>query len=183
MTVRRLPLAVGALAMLAGGVLAVTGEPTLSPGSRTLPFALAVLVGGTVAALSVLVRSTEGPETEPLPEPGSSANARIPGERVDQRLAGASWREGETRAALADRIERTAVTTLARTERWTPAEARERLRDGTWTDDERAAALLSDGDDPPSVGDHVRALATGESPFQRRADRAMAELHDRVDDG
>lgn len=182
MTVRRLPLAVGVLAMLAGLVLVVSGGPARSPGPRTLPFAVAVLVGGAIAVISVLARSAEGPTTEPLPDPGTTANARIPGERVDERLAGVSWREGETRAELADRIERTAVATLGQTEGWTPAQARERLRDGTWTDDERAAALLSDGEDPPSVGDHVRALATGETPFQRRADRAVAELHGRVND-
>ncbi|SFR88083.1 hypothetical protein SAMN05216559_0443 [Halomicrobium zhouii] len=183
MRVHRLPLAVGVLATFAGLGLVVTGGPAPSPGPRTLPFAMAVLAGGAIAALSVLVRSAEGPTTEPLPDPGTTANARIPGERVDERLAGVSWREGETRAELADRIERAAVATLVRTEGWTPAEARERLRDGTWTDDERAAALLSDGEDQPSVSDHVRALATGETPFQRRADHAVAELHRRVVDG
>jgi len=182
-TVRRLPLAVGALALLAGGALGVTGGLDFSTGPPTLPFALAVLAGGAVALVSVLGRSAEGPTTEPMPDPGTNPKARIPGEQLDRRLADVSWREGETRTELADRIERAAVATLVRSEGWTPADARERLRDGTWTDDERAAALLSDGAAPPSVGDHVRALATGETPFQRRADRAVAALSDRVDDG
>lgn len=183
MTVRRAPLVVGAVAMLAGVVLVVADGPVLSPGPSTLPFAFAVLVGGAVAVISLLVRSAEGPATEPLPHPGATANARIPGERVDQRLADTSWRETEARAELADRIERVAVATLARTEGIPPAAARDRLRDGTWTYDERAAALLSEGEDSLSVGDHVRALATSETPFQRRAERAVVELHDRAVDG
>lgn len=176
MSLRRVPVVVGALSLAAGVVVAIAGAPSLPAWARTLPFVLAVVAGGVVAALGLLVRSAEGPETEPLPDPSEGANARVPGAAVDRTLAGVSWRESTERAALADRVERVAVATLTAETGCSPATAREQIADGSWTDDDRAAALLADGRSSPGLDDHLLALVTGETPFQRDAARAVAAL-------
>lgn len=179
---RRLPLVAGILALGAGTALALDGGSTLPTVDGTLPFVVAVLVGGAVAVSGLLARTADGPSSEPLPEPGAAATARVPGGTVDRRLAALSGRDAEERAELEARIERAAVATLARTAECSPEVARDRLAEGTWTDDGRAAALFTDEERSPSLREHLRALATGETPVQRDAARAVAELSRRAGD-
>lgn len=182
MTVRRLPLAVGVVALLAGTAVAVGLAPPLPPVAESLLFVAVVLVGGLVAARAVLTRASEGPESDPLPAPNHTADARVPGEAIDRR-PGRIASDADAREELRDRIEAVAVATVARTEGCSPADAREQLAAGTWTDDERAAAFFIEDPPSPTVAQRVRSLVRGESVAQRRAAHAIDELHDRRDEG
>lgn len=178
MSVRRLPLAVGLLALLAGAAMVLGLLPTLPEEARSLPFVVVVLAGALLGAAATFTRAETGPRSEPLPAPERAADAGTPGAAIDRRLARIES-DDEARAALEERLEAIAVATITRTEGCSPTEARDRLADGTWTDDERAAAFFATDPPAPAIGDHLRSLATGVTPTRRRATHAIDELHER----
>lgn len=178
MRVRRLPLAVGVLALLAGTAVALGLAPPLPSAAESVLFVAVVLVGGLAAARAVLTRAGEGPESDPLPSPSRTVDAGIPGDAIDRGL-GRIASDPDAREELRERIEAIAVATVARTEGCSPAVARERLAAGTWTDDERAAAFFIEDPPSPSMGQRVRSFVRGESVARRRAAHAIDELHER----
>lgn len=182
MTVRRLPLAVGVLALVTGTAFALGLGPSLPAPAESILFVAVVLVGGLVAGVATLARVAEGPRSDPLPTPGASGRARVPGAVVDRRLAALGSADEQERGALRERIEAVAVATIARAEDCSPDEARRQLEAWTWTDDEHAAAYFS-GDSPPrSIGERARSLVRGESAAQRTATRVIAALHRRAEE-
>lgn len=182
MTLRRLPLAVGVLALAAGVGLAIGVVPSPSVVLATGAFVVTVLVGAVVAGAALVDRATEGPRSEPLPDPGGGADADVPGDEVDRLLASIASDEATHGADLAERIEGVAVSTVARETDCSPETARERLAAGTWTDDERAAAFFATAAPAPSVRDRLRAVVRGESTRQRRAARAIDALYRLTED-
>ncbi|WP_224334769.1 DUF7269 family protein [Haloprofundus halobius] len=167
MNVRRLLLAgVGLLVLFAG----ITGGDVLPTdglvellGNDYLLMAVFAAVG-LLVAVPVLV-SGRGARLEQaeMPEAERPVSAPSPGEGFDEALS--DWRLSipvlgrRRRAALRDRLRRAAVKTLRTTEGFDRAEAERRVDEGTWTDDETAAAFLqtdsslrADGGRPTDAG-------------------------------
>lgn len=176
MTVRRLPLAVGVLALAAGIVLALGVVPSPSV-PASLGFVAIVLVGAVLGGAAILGRAARGPTSDPLPAPGAGGTGRVPGDEVDRLLATIASIGAADSAAVVDRLERVAVATIAREAGCSPETARERLSEGTWTDDETAAAFFATGAPRPTVRERFRGVVRGESTRRRRAERAIDALY------
>lgn len=170
---RRLPAAVGALALAVAAAAAALGVDAVPPYGVVVGAALTAAVLALVALLSA-VSHREPPAFDP-----AGAGHRAPGDDVDALLAAlsASGRRDPSaeRRELRERLRATATDVLARRFDCTPAEARRRLESGEWTDDRVAAAYFRSA--PVGRAAHLRALATGEPPARRRARRAIDELH------
>lgn len=178
--IRRALLVGGVVSTAAGLVLLLT--PVRAPVAVPLLPVLGVLalVALAVGALVALDRTSGGVETAELPDP--SAGVRVPGDEFEERLDAVSARPDATdREELRDRLERVAVTALVESSGSDRATARERLADGTWTDDPRASAFFVGR--PPSLRARLRTVVTGESTFVRRARRVVAVLAAREGDG
>lgn len=181
-TPRRLLLATGVTLVLVGGVGA------LAPGTLVVPdtVALVALVVGVVVAVSLAVafgvQDVRSPAIGRVERP-TVRRPRVPGRVADELLAGVTAtgrvRGEDAREAVYDRLTAVAVDTLVARYDCTPETARLRLREGSWTDDEVAAALFVEGVDPEwTVRDRLRTLWTGEPPVRRRARHALSELAD-----
>lgn len=77
--------------------------------------------------------------------------------------------------AVRDRLREIALTTVVRADHCTQAEARERLDDGSWTDNEVAAAFLAEAD-PPGLTTRLWAVLEGTSPYREAARVTAIEL-------
>ena len=174
---RPVPLALGVAALALGLALAATGV-----GGGLLArvgFALAALLAGIGALLSLLVRSVDGPDTPSLGQSPDRPGVRRPGDDVDRKLAAAASGSTVAREELHDRAESAVVDALVRRRDCSRERARELLRDGEWTDDPDAAAFFAaEGYRRPSVRDRVRVLLGRESTFRRGFSRATAALWD-----
>jgi len=172
MTRNRGPLAVGVSALAAAVVLTV--HDAQLAGVPAAPVAVAVVIAAVlVGALDLLVRSTGNPSTSLRAADGSVS---IPGERIDAHLSRAAS-DAEARSALRDRIETVAIGVIVRETGCSRAEARDRLADGEWTDDELARVLFED--DKSDLTGSLRALVTGRTRFERAIERAVAVLEER----
>lgn len=175
---RRLLLAVG-LALVGAGVAG-----TAAPGLVGESVALATLVAGSFAAVALALAYATGEARSPGPGRATRPERRrprVPGQDAEALLAGVTAtgrvRGDDAREDVYDRLTAVAVDTLVARYDCTPAAARERLRDGSWTDDPVAAALFVEGVDPDwTARDRLRTLWTGEPPVRRRARHALAEL-------
>lgn len=164
--IRRVPLALGVAALVAGLALGVAG---LGGGVLTRGgFAFAALAAGVVALLSLLVRSVDGPETTRLGPPPERPGVRRPGDDVDRKLAAADRGSRAARDDLRERAMAATVDAVARRFDCSREAARERVRAGEWTDDPAAAALFARADSGPSLRDRVRVILGGESTFRQR---------------
>lgn len=177
----RIATAVGTLSTAAGCALLLTPlsapfEPPVVPTLGVV--ALLALVVGSLGAVD---RTRTAPDAAALPDPGGRADVDAPGDEFDRALAGASTRAGSgDRAAIRERLETLALARLCATEGCSRDAARRRLREGDWTDDGAAAALFAEsGAGSRPLREHVRHLLTGESAFERRANRAIDALYDR----
>jgi len=176
--IRRALLAVGFASAGSGLLLLLT--PVRAPfGVPILPtLGLLALAALAVGALVALDRSSGGVETAELPDP--SAGVAVPGDAFDDRLGSVSARRDEAdREAIRERLERVAVTVLADATGSDRPTVRQRLADGTWTDDPRASAFFTGR--PPSLRARLRTVVTGESTFVRRARRVVAVLAARTE--
>lgn len=143
------------------------------------------VVSFVIAAGVVIARSVEGIDESTPPDPEDVYAVPRPGHRFDEFVDG----EGSLRVRLFGdrheraraRLHRTALATLMRVAGLSHEEAREAIARGSWTDDQVAAAFLSDHR-TPSVGQRLVAAVRGESTFQHGARRA-AEAVDRLDGG
>lgn len=96
------------------------------------------------------------------------------------RVSRAEWEENDDRLLVRDRAEATAVTVLAATEGYSETEAEERVRDGSWTDDPRAAAFLGGATVPkPPLWMRIVDWLHGD-PYRRQARAAVAEIAERA---
>lgn len=173
--IRPLPLAAGLGALSVGLGLAASGlvaGPVLRAG-----FLLAAVAAAAGGAVSLVVRSLEGPTDRSLGHDPNRPGVERPGEGIDRRLAAAADGDVRAREELTDRLEDAAVAVLARRAGIDRERARERLRAGEWTDDHEAAALFAaEGPHRPSLTDRVRRALGGESSFRRRFERATEAL-------
>lgn len=167
------------------------GVPTIA----TTLFLIGVTVAGLVLAVSQFLGS--GSASFTLPEPERRPAYPAPGASIADRLDSVgilghhAVTEGVDESVLLDAIEeRTlpreqleatlrerAIGVLTRTTGCSRAEATERLADGSWTDDERAAAFFA-GELAPALSwrHRVPGVPAPEPPFARRARHAIAAL-------
>jgi len=102
-----------------------------------------------------------------------------PGAEIDAELdAGPRASTARSDERVRERLRILAVQVLSDAEGWSEAEARRRLDEGTWTDDETAAALFSERVSPEAT-DLVASFAGIESARRREVRHALAELERR----
>ena len=183
---RPFPLLGGILAFLAA-IAVLTGFLSVSAGTGAIVLVALVALITAVASLSRRRddrRRGETPDPErrsPVPTPGDDLlrvvdefRPRNPGFAVTSR-----------RIVLG--LRGAALAVLTRFEGVSPAEAQQRLEDGTWTDDPIAAALLSpDLEAPsPSIRNRLTTLRGGESAYRQGVRRTVAAIAavGTVDDG
>jgi hypothetical protein len=122
-------------------------------------------------------------EQAALPDPEAIRRMDTPGEDFDDQLLALGSGRGRgtvrKRETVRSRLEDAALTAIAARENCSRERARERLEDGTWTDDPYAAAFFSDRvEHSPSWREWLRRSLRAETPFQRRARRAAAAIAD-----
>lgn len=113
-----------------------------------------------------------------LEDPELRYEAPVPGDDLDTDIANATgWsiHSQNRRSRLRKRMAETATATVASVENVSHAEARERVRRGSWTDDRVAAGFLGEQRGYP-LDEHARRLARGESQFSFGARRTAAAL-------
>lgn len=150
----------------------------LDPSSKLLTgVALVALLGGVAAVGARLGTSDSGMG---LPTPERKQSHLTPVDEFDQQLASLSARgrrEGmRDRRAVRDRLDKVALSVLVR-DGISEGTARERLAEGTWTDDPYAAAFFAEerATDVP-LEDRFRAAFSGEPNSRKRARHAVAAL-------
>ncbi len=175
MSPRRFPVAVVIAAALGlAGLLAPRYIDLAPPPGTTLVFLfLAVGIG-----IPLLFARRMGLETErpSLPVPECRAPVETPGERFDSLLADAAIERGRASYALKRlhrRMREVAIETLVAHGRLTPAEATERLENGSWTDDPVAAAFLRYAPDNLAGAGVIRDGASG---AREAVERTVDEL-------
>lgn len=178
---RAVLLALGTLSTALGvGLLVVPAA-----GGRVGPLVLVGVVVGTLAlagSAGVSRLSTPRERPEP-PRSGEETDATVPGDAFDRRLASLSThsdRDADERAAVRDRLRTLAIDRIVAETGCSRAAARDRIDEGTWTEDTAAAALFTD--ERPPLTAQLRALAGGKTPFRRRAEQVIAVLTE-GDDG
>lgn len=173
---------VGLLTSLAGlgAVAGLLRVGTVPDAILTLIAVLALLPALAVAADRYQHRHHQA--DPPAPERRVSATA--PDVEFDLLLSGGSLGTvvgpGD-RAAVRERLATDAVAVLTRYEGLSEQRARDRLADGSWTDDPYAAAFFGAGEPTVPFRERVRAALRDESRFQRRARHVVRELSRRVD--
>lgn len=169
---RPVPLAVGLGATVLGLGLAAAGVTLVPDSSRGLLLAAVAVVAAAVAILALLIHGLEGDERPRLPDT-DSRTATVPGDEVDAALSA-----GRDSRAIRERVRTVGVAVLER-RGLTRENAQRQLDDGSWTDEPRAAALLSAAEPVPSLRARLEGLLSGVSPFHRWVGVATTELLDR----
>lgn len=174
---RAVAVAVGLIAVAAG--FALTLWPDLAPSADVATLFVVVawgiaIVGAAAAAVDRIGGDADAHTT--LPSASDRPAYDVPGDRLAAELADVSLaeRDAADRDRVRERLRSTAVAAVVRAEDVDPETARERLRDGTWTDDESAAALFAadaEGRTPGGV----------EAAFRQRVERAASELASRIE--
>lgn len=165
-----------------GTVLGVVGLAAVAvPGIATpLPTGEAfVVVVGAVLVLGALGQAQRRRRTEleyaETPDAELAVDLPTPGDDVDRRLSRLTltrFNEAE-RYRLREEFGDVAAATIQRRERCSADEAERALREGTWTDDPFAAAFFTGSAPEASATERVRELLHRETPFKRRAVRAI----------
>lgn len=172
----RIAAAIGVIGALAGLTVVATGA--VGPFDVTFDIALVV---GLLAAVQGLRYAFERRRTEyeafEVADPEDRYAAPVPGAGFDETLAtasGTSFRAANTRDAVRDRLQGTALEVVAAARGVDEEAAADLLATGDWTDDPVAAAFLGGGDYP--LRTFVDALVRRESRFVLGARRTVAEL-------
>lgn len=134
-----------------------------------------VALAATIGALAL--RGVTG--VAELTPPATERVASTPrlGTEFDEYLSRPSSPRSDVHGAVHERLRAAAVQTIMRTEGVSRVAARQRLADGSWTDDPEAAAYLaSDSPSPLSWRWHLSAATDGETWAQRGARRAAAAV-------
>jgi len=173
---------VGLVAVLAGVVLIV--RPSL--GSNTgIGYGFVTLLG--LGILAVGLRYWAGLVVTPIkrtttpPDVEDRTTVSVPGVAFDRMIGDpriASVSQLRNRREVVDRLRGVAEELLADGD----GDPAERLADGSWTDDEDAAALFDDTDREVGLTDRLSRATVGDTTFTRRVSAAVAELAAR-DDG
>ncbi|WP_459191874.1 DUF58 domain-containing protein [Halosimplex sp. J119] len=172
--------AVGLLAVILG-LAAVVGFDAVPE----LPFdtTLVTFVAGSTLVLGAVIlvrRVFADVQTAETADVEYRQSVAVPGTEFDSLLHDAVHGMGgqrlSARQRLVERLRDAAVSIYAQAERITEAEARERIADGTWTDDPVAAEFLTGESRVSSTSDQVRTLVGRGSKLAAHADRVLVEL-------
>ncbi|ELZ30494.1 hypothetical protein C475_00080 [Halosimplex carlsbadense 2-9-1] len=165
-----------------GVLLGVVGLAALAVPGITTPLPTGesfVLIVGLVLLLGALAQVQRRRHTEleyaETPDAELAVDLPTPGDDLDRRLGRLQltrFNEGE-RHRIRDEISRVATETIRRRERGSAEAAERALDEGTWTDDPFAAAFLTGRVPQAPTTDRLRELFNRESPFKRRAVRAI----------
>lgn len=179
---RWVAVAVGVALVLWGLAAAVApalaGGVSLASGLLGVVAALALL--GGAGAVRARLRSDE--RDIDLPTPESTRAQPTPGEGFDDDIAALApsgrMQGASERRAVRDRLDELAVAVLVR-EGDSEHVARERLAEGTWTDDSYAAAFFAEAraSDVP-LEERLRAAFSTEPSSRQRARHAADALAD-----
>ena len=190
-----------AVAVIVAGTLLAIGAILLGgflPEGRSLvgllyPFAVLLPAIGAAIVLGAVyaVRTSELERDSPLID-GEPPEAGVT--RADHRVAretewildsaASDWyrmRDGEYDEKLRRRLEEGAVRTLATKRGLERSAAREAVREGTWTDDPVAAAVLADDRRHP-LSERLYAAIDPGAALERRLERTLAAI-EAIDDG
>lgn len=171
---------IGLLAVVLG-LAAVVGVDAVP----ALPFdaTLVTFVAGLALALGAVVlvrRAFADLTTAETPDVEYRGSVTVPGTEFDASLDDAIHGVGRRRIAarqeVVERLRDATVAVYAQAERVSDDEARERIADGTWTDDSVAAGFLAGESRVSSTTDQVRTLVGRGSKLSAHADRVLAEL-------
>ncbi|WP_435360524.1 DUF7269 family protein [Haloarchaeobius sp. DFWS5] len=167
-------VAVAALAFTLVAFPGIAADMSASETILVFVGAIALLQGVRIGS-SRLKTPYEQVET---PDPERSQELPTPGDDLDEllRAAGSSRRAAESRASVSERLEKVTVTTIARTQGCSLAEARRRIDTGEWTDDPYAAAFFTGSVEGASLLSRVDIRGTTRSQFHRWATHAAAEV-------
>lgn len=185
MLVRRFLLVLGVVFSLTG--LAIVVDPGLASDikipdiPRVVVAAFAVLLGYIAFysrrqtefrdASDDASRNTNLEDRFEPPRPGSEIDAELQQGASHQSTAAPSVR-------IRDRLEQLTMQVLQDTEGISEREAEARLENGTWTDDQTAAAFFAEDISPPP-SELVGTIMGYESAFERKASHVVGEL-DRI---
>jgi len=179
---RRLLLGFGVVLAALG--FAVTVQPSLARVVRFPPLPTVVVAGLAAAfALSAgIARHYTAFRDETDDEDRNEAlESRLepprPGEDVDARLREGAGALGTNvaDAQFSDRLRNVTVRSLVDARGLAPAEAERQLDEGTWTDDQAAAAFFADDVDSPT-SDVVGAILSVDPVYERQAEHVVREL-------
>jgi len=168
-----------------GVLLGVVGIAALAVPGITAPLptgeAFVILIG-LVLILGAVVQAQRRRHTEieyaETPDAELSIELPTPGDDLDRRLDRlrlTRFNEAE-RHRIRDEIRDVAAETIRRRERGSPEAAERALDEGTWTADPFAAAFFTGRVPEAPTTDRLRELFDRESPFKRRAVRAIDAL-------
>lgn len=162
------------LGVIGLAAIAIPGITTPLPTGDTI----VLLVGGVLllGALGQVQRRRHTEQTyAETPDAELAVDLPTPGDDLDRRLNRLKLtRFNEAaRHRLRDDVGDVAVETIQRRERCSAEAAEESLSEGTWTDDPFAAAFFTGLAPRASASDRVRELLHADSPFKRRAVRAI----------
>jgi hypothetical protein len=178
---RWVAIAVGVVLVCWG--LAVAVVPAFAGGVSLVPGLLGVVaVVALLGGAGVVRARLRADETDiDLPTPESTITHPTPGAGFDDELArvlapGGRMQEASERRAVRDRLDELAVAVLMR-EGDSEHVARERLAEGTWTDDPYAAAFFAEAraSDVP-LEERLRTAFSSEPSSRRRARHAADAL-------
>lgn len=180
-------LAVGGVAFLVGGITvvrrgAVGGDP-LAPvvtalGNDYILLALIGCVGLIVVVAVAYYRWLAGLEQTEPPDPEDVHDVAPPGVAFDEVVSARGLDaliDADRREAVRTRLREAAIATVIRESNCSRSAATERVRRGTWTDDDEAARFLTGDTDTGLVG-RLAGVVGLDSPFQRAARRTAAEI-------
>jgi len=129
-------------------------------------------------------RKREGADSDRrLAEPPEAADARDPGEIVDDAIERATAdhravRTQDAKASVRQRVRETAIRAYARTRNVGEAEAANAVASGAWTSDRIAAAFVGDDRAPRlPLRERLRGWLHPDRAFERRATRAADAVH------
>lgn len=195
MTLLQRAVQIGGLAVAAVTLLVAT-RPGLG-GAVPVDDAVAALGGdlvfvalfGALAVAFLLIalawRGVRGLNQAAPPDPESVQSVPLFGRDFDDEIDGSVGLRtrlfSDRPDALRERLRAAAIEAETASRGCSRASARERVLDGTWTDDRTAAAFLSDDAGPrPSITDRARAALHGKAWFQRGARRAAERVVERT---
>lgn len=176
-------LAVGAVSLASGALAGVVPVEALVALLGNDYLFVAAIAGGALLLALLLAGQNSGASQVEVPDPEGTVTVPAPGDEfaatVDSWWLAVPFVSEADRRAVRERLRAAAVGAVARTQNCSPTRAADRVREGTWTDDDCAASFLAV--DESRGGEWLTALGRGQTPFAYRARRtadAIAALDD-----